>query len=179
MFFSLYTVYNAQESTSTFHSWNVQSVSVTLWVVHSVHRHYHSCLPVLTFSSSFVHFSIPALYLTKGTVWEFIALIVFPPFNFDDVSCLTLLYYFFWISSFISVCIMSLASKTPKYLQPLSDSSSGITSPDEISIPPTLTSFPAFIVTCAHLLIPNYIAISFEKILTVFVSLSASFSLFP
>ena len=46
--------------------------------------------------------------------------------------------------------------------------SSGVTAPDEGSIPPTLTSFPVFIVTYAHLLIPNSMAISFERILTVF-----------
>ena len=45
----------------------------------------------ITFSSSFVRFSISALYVTKDTAWDFIALIVFPPFNFDDVSCITLL----------------------------------------------------------------------------------------
>ena len=62
----------------------------------------------MTFSSPFFHFSIPALYLTKDTAC---ILTVFPPFNFDDVSCLTLLYYSFLILSFISVCIMSLANK--------------------------------------------------------------------
>ena len=45
----------------------------------------------ITFSSSFVHFNIPALYRTKDTSWEFITLIVFLPLNFDDSSCLTLL----------------------------------------------------------------------------------------
>ena len=43
------------------------------------------------FSLSLVHFSIPALYLTKDAARNFIGLIVFPLFGFDDVSCLTLL----------------------------------------------------------------------------------------
>ena len=44
----------------------------------------------ITLSSSFVHVTIPTLYRTKDTSREFITLIVFPPFNFDDFSCLTL-----------------------------------------------------------------------------------------
>ena len=77
------------------------------------------------------------------------------------------------------MCIISLVSKIPKYLLwPLPDSSSAIASLGESSIPLTLTSFPAFIVTCAHFFIPNSIAIPFEKILTVFVSLSDSFHYF-
>ena len=70
----------------------------------------------ITFNSSFVHFSIPALYLTKDTVHECIALTVFTSFNFGDVSWLTLLQCSFWTLSFISMCIMSLASKIPKDL---------------------------------------------------------------
>lgn len=45
----------------------------------------------ITFGSSSFHFSYPALYLTKDTAWEFIALIVFSAFSFKDVNCLTLL----------------------------------------------------------------------------------------
>ena len=49
----------------------------------------------LTLTSSFVHFSIPAPYLTKDTAQEFIPLIIFPPFHFNDISCLTLLKFSF------------------------------------------------------------------------------------
>ena len=45
----------------------------------------------ITFSSSFVHLNIPALYRTMDISWEFITLNVFPPFSFDDFSCLILL----------------------------------------------------------------------------------------
>ena len=42
----------------------------------------------IAFSTSLVHFSIAALYTTKDTAWEFIALVVFPSFSFDDVTLL-------------------------------------------------------------------------------------------
>ena len=73
---------------------------------------------------------------------------------------------------------MSLASKMSKFLQFLYDSGSGITFPDESSIPLILTRFPAFIMTHAHLFIPKSIAKSFEKILTGFASLLASFAIY-
>ena len=46
----------------------------------------------ITSSFSFVHFSISVLYLTKNTTRLFITLIVFQPFKFDNVGCLTLLF---------------------------------------------------------------------------------------
>ena len=47
---------STQESLSNFHSCNVQSLSVTLWVVHSIHHHYLSCLPVHNFQFIFCPF---------------------------------------------------------------------------------------------------------------------------
>ena len=61
----------------------------------------------VTFSSSFAHFSTSALYLTKDTAQALIDLIVFPPFNLEDLTCLTLLSYTCLILSSIAVCIMS------------------------------------------------------------------------
>ena len=56
LFFSFYAVCNAQESSFTFHSLNVQSVSVTLWIAHSIHCHYLSCLPVRNYQFIFCPF---------------------------------------------------------------------------------------------------------------------------
>ena len=66
------------------------SVSLYEWYILSIVIIFRVFLSIV-FSSSLVHFSIPALYLTKDTPHEFIALIVFLPFRFDDVNCLTLL----------------------------------------------------------------------------------------
>ena len=66
------------------------SVSLCGWYILFIVIIFRVFLPI-TFSSSFVHFSIPAIFLSKDAAQEFIALTVFPPLNFDDVSCLTLL----------------------------------------------------------------------------------------
>ena len=68
------------------------SLSVSLWgcYIPLIAKNFPVFLSI-TFSSYFAHFSISELYLTKDTARKFIALIVFPPFIFDEVSRLTLL----------------------------------------------------------------------------------------
>ena len=88
LFFSLCTIWNFVEAFSTFRSWKVQSVSITREMVHILFTVITFFVVFsLTFSSSVLQFSIPALYLTNNTTRMFVALIVF---NFDDFSYLTL-----------------------------------------------------------------------------------------
>ena len=67
-------------------------------------------------SSSLIHFKKGPEYLTKDTAQIFIHLIRFLQDSFVWSSFLVLLRYCFLIFSFISSCLMVLASKIPEYL---------------------------------------------------------------
>ena len=67
-------------------------------------------------SSSMVHLRKGPEYLTRGTAQVFIPLISVLLLSFVSSSFLVLLRYSFWIFSFISACLMVLASKMPNYL---------------------------------------------------------------
>ena len=85
----------------------------------SKHRQSFSCFTSIAFNSRSLQSKIPALYLTTPIAHALIALIKLPPYSFDFATSFTLFIYSCLTFSFISFCIMSAPSKTPKYLYPL------------------------------------------------------------
>ena len=67
-------------------------------------------------SSSLVHLRNGPEYLMRVTSQVFIPLISFLLESFVSSSFLVFLRYSFWILFFISICLIVLASKIPKYL---------------------------------------------------------------
>ena len=132
-------------------------------------------------SSSFVQSTIPAPYWMMETALEFItALMVLPPFSLDLRIFFTLRKYSFLTSSFISRCFIPSISSTPRYLYP--SSSSFIPLICRLSgsvIPSECVSLPLFIISIAHLFIPNSIRMSVVTTRMVWTRVSTWFWFLP
>ena len=122
-----------------------------------------------------MHFRKGPEYLTRVAAQVFIPLVRFLLHSFVSSSFLVLLKYSFLIFSFISTCLMVLASKMSKYLYVSFSPSVLILSWFGSSIPSILM---LFITSMAHFSMPNSIPMSWLYILIAYIRVSSSFCFF-
>ena len=100
--------------------------------------------------SSFVQFTIPAVYLITATAYILTVSILLQAYRRDLSIWRQRAMYSFMISFFIFFCLMLSTSKTQRYLYAQSSSSDLMISPNGKSIPEDSTLRPRLIDKVAH-----------------------------